>query len=371
MTDVDTAHLSTQVLWAAFGLSLLFGFIAHRSRFCTMGAIADVVSMGHWERARMWALAVAVATLGFNGMVALGWVEARNAIYAVPRLLWLSALVGGGLFGFGMVLASGCGSRNLVRLGGGNLKSLVVLIVMAVTAFATLKGLTAVLRVATVERLFVDLPTGQDLPSLLAGGGLGSAPQLAATLGATVAVLLGGWALWRPEGRSPAALLGGLGIGAVITGVWWVSGVLGFVPEDPQTLEPVFLATNSHRMEALSMASPLAYALDWLLFFSDRSKTLTLGIVSVAGVPLGAAASALLQRSFRWEGFGHVQDLALHLVGASLMGVGGVVAMGCTVGQGISGLSTLSLGSLLAVAGIVAGGLLGLRYQTWRIERMD
>ena len=131
MTDVDTAHLTTQVLWAAFGLSLLFGFIAHRSRFCTMGAIADVVSMGHWERARMWALAVAMATLGFNGMVALGWVEARNTIYAVPRLLWLSAGVGGGLFGFGMVLASGCGSRNLVRLGGGNLKSLVVLIVMA------------------------------------------------------------------------------------------------------------------------------------------------------------------------------------------------------------------------------------------------
>ncbi len=118
------------------------------------------------------------------------------------------------------------------------------------------------------------------------------------------------------------------------------------------------------------MASPLAYALDWLLFFSDSSKTLTLGIVSVLGVPLGAAASAVLQRSFRWEGFADVQDLGLHLVGASLMGVGGVVAMGCTIGQGISGLSTLSLGSGLAVLGIVAGGLLGLRYQSWRIERM-
>ncbi len=240
MTDVDTAHLATQVLWAAFGLSLLFGFIAHRSRFCTMGAIADVVSMGHWERARMWALAVAVATLGFNGMVALGWVEARNTIYAVPRLLWLSAGVGGGLFGVGMVLASGCGSRNLVRLGGGNLKSLVVLIVMAVTAFATLKGLTAVWRVATVERFFVDLPSGQDLPTLLASAGWGRVPAIAGGLGAAVALLLGGWALSRPEGRSSAALLGGLGIGAVITGVWWASGVLGYVPKDPQTLEPAF-----------------------------------------------------------------------------------------------------------------------------------
>ncbi|MCA6216595.1 YeeE/YedE family protein [Ideonella sp. B7] len=370
MTDVDIARLATQVLWAAFGLALVFGFIAHRSRFCTMGAIADVSSMGDWERARMWALAAAVATLGFNGMVALGWIEARQSIYAGTRLLWLSSLVGGGLFGVGMVLASGCGSRNLVRLGGGNLKSLVVLLVMAVTSFATLKGLTAVLRVATVERLFVDLPAGQDLPSLLAQAGGASVPRTAAVLGPLVALLLGGWALWRPEGRRPAALLGGLGIGAVITAVWWVSGVLGYVPEDPQTLEPTFLATNSHRMEALSMASPLAYALDWLLFFSDQSKTLTLGIVCVAGVPLGAAASALLERSFRWEGFGGPQDLALHLVGGSLMGVGGVVAMGCTIGQGVSGLSTLSLGSGLAVAGIVAGGLLGLRYQRWRIERM-
>ena len=197
--------------------------------------------------------------------------------------------------------------------------------------------------------------------------------QARVTLGQLVAqvLALGGCEVLAVS-RHPERLgwLGGLGIGAVITGVWWVSGVLGYVPEDPQTLEPAFLATNSHRMEALSMASPLAYALDWLLFFSDSSKTLTLGIVSVLGVPLGAAGSAVLQRSFRWEGFANVQDLGLHLVGASLMGVGGVVAMGCTIGQGISGLSTLSLGSGLAVLGIVAGGLLGLRYQSWRIERM-
>ncbi|MBA4176543.1 MAG: transporter [Leptothrix sp. (in: Bacteria)] len=370
MDDVDLDGLAAQVLWGSFALSLVFGAVAQRTRFCTMGAIADVVSIGDWERARMWALAIAVAVLGFNAMVALGWIEARHSIYAAPRLLWLSSLVGGALFGFGMVLASGCGSKNLVRLGGGNLKSLVVLGTLGLTAFATLRGLTAVLRVGTVERVYVDLPLGQDLPTLL-GAALGiGTPAAAAGLGLLVAAALVAWVLARPEGRHADVLWGGIGIGAVVAATWWVSGRLGYLPEDPNTLEPTFLATNSRRMESLSMVAPVAYALDWVMFFSDQTKLLTLGIVTVVGVALGAAAMALADGSFRWEGFGGVEDLANHLVGAACMGVGGVVALGCTVGQGLSGVSTLSLGSLLALAAILAGAVAALRYQSWRMDRM-
>jgi len=161
--------------------------------------------------------------------------------------------------------------------------------------------------------------------------------------------------------------LGGAGIGVVVAATWWVSGRLGYVPEDPNTLEPAFLATNSRRMESLSMVAPVGYALDWLLFFNDKAKVMTLGIVSVVGVAVGACAASLADRSFRWEGFDNVEDLANHLVGAVLMGVGGVVAVGCTIGQGISGVSTLSLGSLLALLGIVGGAVLALRYQAWRL----
>ncbi len=370
MTEINVDALAAQVLWATLALSVIFGAIAQRTHFCTMGAVADVVNMGDWARARMWVLAIATAMLGFNLMVGLGWIEARNSIYASARLLWLSSLLGGLLFGLGMVLASGCGSKNLVRLGGGNLKALVVLLVMAATAFATIRGITAVLRVATVEQVYVDLPAGQDLPSLLSGALGLSARSLALWLGAGTAAVLLAWVLRKPEGRSAEVWLGGLGIGAVIAATWWVSGRLGYVPEDPNTLEPAFLATNSRRMESLSMAAPVAFALDWLLFYSDKSKLLTLGIVSVAGVALGAFGAALAGRQFRWEGFGGVEDLGNHLVGASLMGVGGVVALGCTVGQGLSGVSTLSLGSGLALAGIVAGAVLALRYQVWRLERM-
>jgi uncharacterized membrane protein YedE/YeeE len=369
MNDTDIATLTTRVLWTVLALALVFGAIARRTRFCTLGAISDVVAMGDWQRARMWALAIATAMLGFNTMVALGWVEARNSIYAGPRLLWLSALVGGALFGFGMSLASGCGSRNLVRLGGGNLKSLVVLLVLAASASATLRGLTAVLRVETVERVGIDLPTGQDLPSLLAAPTGLPVTTLALLIGGLLGFALLAWVLRRPEGRSGETWLGGLGIGAVIVAVWWVSGRLGYVPEDPNTLEPAFLATNSRRMESLSMAAPVAYAFEWFQFFSDKSRVLTLGIVAMFGVAAGALADALFSGEFRWEGFHGVEDLGRHLVGALLMGVGGVVALGCTVGQGISGVSTLSLGSFLAVGGIIAGTLLGLRWQRWRIER--
>jgi uncharacterized protein len=369
MQDIDLNALSTQVLWAAFALAVLFGAIAQHTHFCTMGAVADIVNIGDWARMRMWVLAIGVAMVGFNLMVATGWLDAGKSIYGGPRFIWLSALAGGAMFGFGMVLASGCGSKTLVRIGGGNLKSLVVFIVLAAAAFATLKGITAVARVASVDTVAVTFATGQDLPSLLAAGtGLGKA-TLAAVLGVAIGGALIAWSLARAEGRSADNLLAGLGVGAIVAGVWWVSGRLGYVSEDPNTLQEAFLATNSQRMESLSFVAPVAYTLDWLLFFSDQTKRLTIGIVSVAGVVVGSAAVAVLTKNFRWEGFRDAEDTANHLIGAVLMGVGGVTALGCTVGQGLSGMSTLSLTSFVATAAIATGAVAALRYQAWRIER--
>jgi len=369
MQNIDMGALALQVLWAAFGLGVVFGAVAQRTHFCTMGAVADIVNIGDWSRMRMWVLAIGVAMLGFNAMVAAGWLDAGKTIYAAPRLTWLSAIVGGAMFGFGMVLASGCGSKTLVRIGGGNLKSLVVFIVLGLAAFATLKGITGVARVATVDRVALELAGGQDLPTLVARA-LGLAkPQVALWLGALLGGGLVAWALARREGRTGDVLLGGAGIGAVVAAMWWVSGRLGYVAEDPNTLQEAFVATNSQRMESLSFVAPIAYTIDWLLFFSDKSKLLTLGIVSTVGVVVGAALWALASRSFRWEGFASAEDTANHLVGATLMGVGGVAALGCTVGQGLSGVSTLAIGSFIALASIIGGAVLALRYQVWRIER--
>jgi uncharacterized membrane protein YedE/YeeE len=371
MQQIDMGALASQVLWAAFALAVAFGAIAQRTHFCTMGAVADIVNTGDWSRMRMWTLAIGVAMLGFNAMVALGWVEAGKSIYAAPRLTWLSAVLGGLMFGFGMVLASGCGSKTLVRIGGGNLKSVIVFVVLGIAAFATLKGITGVARVATVDRVAIEFAAGQDLPTLAAQAFGVARGHAALLLGAVLGGGLVAWSLARAEGRSGDVLLGGVGIGAVIVAMWWVSGQLGHVAEHPETLEEAFVATNSTRMESLSFVAPVAYTVDWLLFFSDKSKVLTIGIVSTFGVVVGSALVALSGRSFRWEGFAGAEDTANHLVGATLMGVGGVTALGCTVGQGLSGVSTLAIGSFIALAGIIAGAVLALRYQVWRLERMD
>ncbi len=369
MSDAELQALVRQVLWAAFAVGVAFGAIAQRTHFCTMGAVADVVNIGDWTRMRMWALAVGVAMLGFNGMVAAGWVTAAATAYAVPEWLWMSQLVGGLMFGFGMVLASGCGSKTLVRIGAGNLKSVAVFFVLGASAFATLKGITAVLRFNTVDTLVVKLPGGQDLPSLATAALGGSTVTHALWLGALIGGGLLAWALRRPEGRSPDTLLGGLGLGALVVVGWWVSGRLGHLHEHPHTLDDVFLATSSQRMESLSFVAPFAYLLDYLMYFSDKNKALTVGVSTLLGVVAGSAVTALATRSFRWEGFRGVEDTANHLLGAVLMGVGGVTAVGCTIGQGLSGLSTLSLGSFLAVAAIMAGAVLALRWQVWRLER--
>lgn len=363
------ATLTTQVLWAGFILSMVFGAIVQRTHFCTMGAVSDIVNMGDWTRMRMWALAIGVAMIGFFCMVAMGMIDPSKTLYASSRFIWLSALVGGGLFGFGMVLSSGCGSKTLARIGGGSLKSLVVFAVMGIAAFATLKGITAVARVATIDRVAHDFPVNATLPNWVASS-FGIDPL---SIGLVLASVIGlGLIVWALRGDGFLRfdnLLGGLGIGAVVAATWWVSASFGYVAEHPETLQDTFIATNSGRSEALSFVSPIAYTLDWLMFFSDKSKVLTLGIVSVLGVVAGSAVYSLLSRSFRWEGFRDAEDTGNHLVGAVLMGVGGVCAMGCTIGQGLSGISTLSFTSGVALISILAGCVAGLKFQMWRIER--
>ncbi|MEY4884050.1 MAG: hypothetical protein RIS34_1904 [Pseudomonadota bacterium] len=369
MQTADLTLLSQQVLWASFLLSAVFGAIVQRTHFCTMGAVSDVVNMQDWTRMRQWGLAVGVAMIGFALLAYFGQIDPSKTLYASNRWMWLSALVGGGLFGFGMVLASGCGSKTLVRIGGGNLKSLVVMLTMAVAGFATLKGVTAVLRVATVDRVSVDLATQADLAHLVSAS-LGMSPTVAALV---ISAMLGGglmvWALAGVGFSRPDNLLAGFGIGSLVVAMWWVSGHMGYIAEHPETLQEVFLTTNSGRAEALSFVSPVAYTLDWLILFSDKSKVLTFGVVSVLGMVSGSALCAISTKTFRWEGFAGTEDLANHLVGAVLMGVGGIAAMGCTVGQGLTGLSTLSATSFVAVAAIIAGAVAGLKYQIWRLDQ--
>lgn len=350
--------LTKEVLGAFFLGGLLLGAICQRTHFCTMGALSDVINMGDWTRARQWMSAIGVAMVGFAALSDFGFIDPNKTLYASTRFSWLSTLVGGFMFGYGMVIASGCGNKTLVRIGGGNLKSVVVFVVMGISAFATLKGITAVLRVNTVDLVALDMSSRASLSSL-------GVPGLGYGLG--VALLLGVWRhqdFWTLDN-----FIASVGVGGLVVAMWWVSGYWGFVPEHPETLDAVYLATSSGRIEALTFTAPIAHALDWLMFYSDQSKVLTSGVAAVFGVIVGSGLSALWSRTFRWEGFATPRDLGQHLIGAVLMGVGGVTAMGCTIGQGVSGISTLSLNSAMALAAIVLGAVVSLRQQAARLER--
>ena len=231
----------------------------------------------------------------------------------------------------------------------------------------TMRGVFGVWRVGSIDTVQVILASGQDLPRLLAGKDTSAISQMRWICG----LLIGGamllFCFLNAEFRQRDSLLGGIGVGLGIVAIWFISGKLGFVNEHPKTLEAAFIATNSGRPESLSFVAPIAYTLDLLMFWSDRSKLTTLGIASVLGMIAGSASYALATRQFRWEGFRDTEDTANHLVGAALMGVGGVTALGCTVGQGLSGISTLALGSVIAFFSIIAGAVVAIKYQIWRI----
>ena len=368
----DVSHLPGLVTGLAFVLAAVFGAVATRVNFCTMGAISDVVNFGDSRRLRMWVLAIAVAIAGAAALQAAGLVDLSKTLYTGSRIGWLSLAVGGFLFGFGMTLGSGCGSKTLIRVGGGNLKSLIVLVFFAISAYMTLKGLFALWRTVGARPACASTsrPSAPRPPTCRRSSRRSaSAARSSCGFPFAFAAAIAAWVLANREFRATREMIvGGIVIGAVIVGGWYVSGHLGYVAEDPATLEEKFVATNSGRAESFSFTAPIAYLLELLIYWTDQSRVLTFGIAGVLGMLVGSAGMALATRTFRWEGFTTTEDLANHVVGGILMGFGGVTALGCTIGQGLSGVSTLALGSFLAVGAIVAGCVAALKYQMWRLD---
>jgi len=370
MNEVNPAAIATTVAWGGFVLAFIFGAVANKTNFCTMGAVSDLVNMGDWGRMRMWLLAIAVAILGASALQLAGVVDLSKSIYLGANLPWLSYLVGGLAFGVGMTLGSGCGGKTLIRIGGGSLKSLVVFVLLGISAYATLKGLFGAFRVAVLDPVSITLPTGQDLPSLLARAFGADKKTMLMLVSAIVAGFLLLFVFKDRDFRGNFdGMLGGVVAGLVVVGGWYVSGKLGYLAEDPNTLQEAFIATNTGRLESLSFVAPQAYGLELLMFWTDASRIVTFGIASAIGVVAGSAAYALASGNFRWESFRDAGDTANHMIGGVLMGFGGITAMGCTIGQGISGFSTLALGSMLTFVSIIAGAALTMKWQYARMLR--
>jgi uncharacterized protein len=348
VNDAIHGHL----VLGAFALGIAFGVTVELSGFCTMGAVSDVAAYGDWRRARSWMLAVAVALCGTELLRWLGPFDPSRSMYLAPQLSWAGTLIGGGALGFGMMLSGGCVSRNLVRLGGGDLRAGVVLLVLGLFAYMAQHGLTAIARVALERATDLNLDAfgvgSQGLPELMQR----AAPQVQmlrpVAVAATAAVLAALCFCSPAFRRSKRSVLAGLGVGAAVVAGWWISAVVGFDEFEPS------------RPVSLTFTAPVGNAIVYLITFTG--SRLDFGICAVGGTVLGAALAAVATGGWALQGFADLRDLVRNLAGAALMGSGGILALGCTIGQGITGLSTLSLGSLLATSGIVAGAVAGVRF---------
>lgn len=335
-------------LWAGFAIGLVFGVTGQRTGFCLTSGLRSFVNEGDGRRLRAFALALAVALCGSQTIGLAGLVDLERSIYPGPSFSWLLVPLGGLMFGFGMVAANGCGSRAVVLLGQGNLRSFVVLLCLGISAYVVLTGLLAPLRTALAGATSVALIEGpQSLPRLLAAAGLPAAfAHLAPAL--VIAAGLCWFAFSSAAFRSSRKdIAGGLVIGALIVAGWLATGLLG-----ADDFDPVPVAS-------LTFVAPVGDTIQYLML--STGTALTFGVVVVSGVLLGSLAAALASGDFALAGFNSPGRMLRSMAGGALMGAGGALALGCSVGQGLTGLSTLALGSFLAAGGIVVGNLMALR----------
>ena len=356
MEDWSVVH---KVSLLGFLGALVFGVVANKTHFCIMGSISDWVNMGSRVRFRAWMLSIGIAILGSQAMVQLGWVDLDGTMYRSANFGLAGFLIGGLLFGIGMTLGAGCGQRTLVRVGGGNLKSLVVLIVMAITAYATLRGLLAPVRIDVFGPLSIDLEaqeiTSQGIETILAHL-VGASGQ---TMAVIVALVLGLgtiiYALKDKDFRASADnILAGVTIGVLVVGAWYVTGVIG-----NDDFEPV-------PVEALTFIAPTGNTVNYLMTWTGAE--INFGIAVVLGMIVGSFLYAISSGNFRVEAFANRADMRNHLIAGVLMGFGGVLSFGCTIGQGVSGMSTLALGSLVALLSIMLGSALTMKVQYYMLD---
>jgi uncharacterized membrane protein YedE/YeeE len=371
-------NIHHQVLLTVFVIGVVFGAVANKTHFCTMGAVSDWVNIGDTGRMRAWLLAMAVAIAGVLLLQSVANVHlGTNTFppYRTPTFVWLRYILGGLMFGIGMTLASGCGSKTLIRVGGGNLKSIVVLVVAAISAYLMIwTKLYAVAFHSWLAPTALDL--GQYGMKTQAVGDLYAAvigkPTEAVrynvNAGWIVAGALALFAFAKKDFReSFDNVLGGIVVGLTVVAGWIVtSGSIGTSWKDAAQLAdvpPIRVETQS-----LTFVSPMADALHYLLSPTNFSL-INFGIMAFAGVIVGSFLYAIFTRNFHFEWFADRSDFVNHVVGGALLGIGGVLAMGCTIGQAITGVSTLAIGSFLAFVSIVAGAAATMKYQYWKMVR--
>ena len=380
------------MLWAVFIIALVMGAVVNKTNFCTMGAVSDFVNMGDTGRLRAWLLAMAVAILGVTLLEYAGLLNLSGSFppYRNSNIVLAENILGGLMFGVGMTLASGCGNKCLVRIGGGNIKSIIVFLIVGALAYFMInpfpgsdKTIYSVLFYGWTSPMSVDVLKPQDIGSLV-GGSEPSAMRL--IVGVVVFLAMGHFIFKSKEFRSSADnMIGGAVVGLAVLAAWFVSGNV-IVDADGEILSlqqyynqwdmladsdagkpaaGAMLATQSY-----TFINPMGQALNYLAGGLDGSL-MTFGVMAVFGVVAGSLIWSLISRSFRIEWFSSASDVVNHVIGAVLMGIGGTLAMGCTIGQAVTGISTLAVGSILTFGAIFLGSALTMKIQYYKMVYED
>jgi uncharacterized membrane protein YedE/YeeE len=334
------------VILSGLLIGLVYGAVGLLSGFCLMSSLRGWWAKGDSRLVRTYALALGVAISATQLIAARGMVDLGKSIYLQPSFSAPLMFFGGLLFGYGMVLSNGCGSRALVLLGRGNLRSLVVVIVLGISAQMALKGLIAPARIAVLQ-VSQASPKILSLPALLSVLGVHETyTRMLASSVISGALIIFAFA-HAPFQRAWGQIATGIIVGLLIAAGWFATGYIGADDFNPAPVT------------SLTFVAPIADTLQYAML--STGLTLNFGIATVAGVFAGSLVTALVTRRFHWEGYSSPQHMLRSVGGAALMGAGGAMAYGCSIGQGLTGLSTLALASFVAVAGILLGTAAGLR----------
>jgi uncharacterized protein len=358
LRDVITQNAPAYLALGGFLVGCLFGAVVFATNFCAMGSLADIHNFGDRRRFRAWLLAAATALIGAQILQAAGVVALDKSMYlSAPSLNWAGHIVGGLVFGFGMVFAGGCPSRNLARAGAGDLRALVTLIVLGLVATMTIGGVLGPARAALEQATSVTIGTAAPGLADVLANAAGVTPVAAGLIAPVVLATAVFLYCFRDKGfrSSPVHVASGLAVGSLVVAGWAIAG-LAFDEMAARPTPPV----------SLTYVRPAGDTLQWLMLYT-AGPIPSFGVASVLGALCGAFVTAMATGRFRVATFSDTGDMLRNLLGATLMGTGGVMALGCTVGQAITGVSTLALGSFLTFAAMVAGGFHGLRVLERRI----
>ena len=359
-------------------LGFILGFVVSKTNFCTMGAVSDWVNIGDLSRFKSWMFAAGIAILGVTILEYTSYINVndsripyRNSVFFWPRYI-----LGGLMFGIGMTYASGCGNKVLIRVGGGNIKSIVVLLVAGLMAYLmTRTDFYGIVFHSWMSPISPDLAKigieDQSLSTILSylfsSENLSNTKLLVGLIIASIVMLF----IFKSGTfiKNTDNLLGGFVVGIVVIIAWFLTG---------SSLGQEWIETNNFLdtpqpgvgMQSFTFINPMGETIIFLGNAAD-SFYLTFGVTALISVILGSFVYSITSNSFRVEWFASKQDFVRHILGAVLIGIGGVLSLGCTIGQGVSGVSTLALGSFIKLISIILGAAISMKIEYYNAVYED